>query len=478
MNLYEIFADTAKHQPGQPAVIGPDPGAAISYGDLKDRIDRIADQLKNEGITPGACAGLHWSSGREYLILTYALWRCGACVVPIATELADAEKRHIIREIHIDCVVSDSNGGQVWADYQRGESKALANGVVISPIASPRVHPEAFPSVNAAFLRFTSGTTGDSKGVVLSHETIFDRIHAANEFLEIGPGDRVVTTLSMSYHFAVSIVSYLSFGATIILCRNHLGSTICNSVLENKATIIYGAPAHYALMASDPGASPMPSLRLAVSTTTALRNDIATRFYDRFNIPLSQCYGIIELGLPSINDKASIEKCGSVGKALPAYRIRLDDMDENGVGKIKIKGKGFLDAYYEPWRTRDEITENGWFATGDLGRLDAEGYLFIVGRSKEVISVAGMKFFPQEVESVLESHNAIREAYVFGEHNDLLGEKPNAKEILHGEVKETPSENALRDFCRARLAAYKVPDRIFFVDRLAKTASGKLVRHS
>src|SRR5207244_3273993 len=141
-------------------------------------------------------------------------------------------------------------------------------------------------------IRFTSGTTGSAKGVVLSHETIRDRIDAANEVLDIGPDDRVIWLLSMSYHFAVSIVAYLTFGAGVVLPGNHLAAGILDAAKRHRATLIYGSPVHYRLLASGDG-GPIPGLRLAVSTTTSLDNNTAVRFRQRFGLPVTQALGII-----------------------------------------------------------------------------------------------------------------------------------------------------------------------------------------
>jgi acyl-CoA synthetase (AMP-forming)/AMP-acid ligase II len=143
---------------------------------------------------------------------------------------------------------------------------------------------------------------------------------------------------------------------------------------------------------------------------------------------------------------------------------------------IEVRGRGIIDAYYKPWRTREEILTDGWFATGDLGKLDEEGYLFILGRSKEVISVGGMKFFPQEVEAVLETYPGVKSACVFGHEHKRLGEVSHAQVVLQGGAGHSVTEAQLREHCLKHLTAFKVPEKIEFVDKLALTASGKLIR--
>jgi long-chain acyl-CoA synthetase len=313
--------------------------------------------------------------------------------------------------------------------------------------------------------------------VVLSHETIFDRINAANQVLKIGPEDRVIWLLSMAHHFAVSIVAYLSFGAAIVLCRNHFAATIIKATAEHQGTLIYGSPIHYEMMAHDKSGVMLPSLRLAISTTTALGAETAREFASRFGLPLTQAFGIIEIGLPSINMEYQPGKAASVGKLLPAYEIRLDEV---GLGDdlraIRLRGKGFFDAYYDPWKTREEATEDGWFATGDLGSFDADGYLWIRGRQKELINVAGMKFFPRELEEVLESHPCVQEACVYPHRHERMAELPYALVVLNKGCPTKPTMEELQKHCGLSVAPYKVPVMILFVNELLKTASDKIIR--
>lgn len=473
----DVFCETVERQPDHPAIIGPKDEDILSYKQLKDEIESIAQHLKEAGVLPGQCIGLHYPSGRDYIIYNYAIWRCNAVVVPIAMEQVPEEKQRICREISIDSIISQKTTVRIFEPVQKGKPLPISDITVIVPIRHFRDHPSGFADVNTAFLRFSSGTTSSSKGVVLSHETIYDRIHAANDVLNIGADDNIIWLLSMSYHFAVSIVSYLSFGAGIVLCKNHFGATIIDATNKYKGTVSYGSPMQYELMAADKSSKMLDSLRLAISTTISLKQETAKNFLRRFNKPLIQAYGIIEIGLPFINANNQIEKLGSVGRLLPAYEICMEDV---GLSKelraIKLKGKGFFNAYYDPWQTRDQVMQDGWFSTGDLGVIDNEGYLFIKGRSKEIINVAGMKIFPQEVESVLETHPAIKEACVYPHGHDKFGEVPYAQVVTKSNVDTMPTEAELKAFCIPHLSNYKVPEEIIIVESLKRTASGKLIR--
>jgi len=477
MNLMDVFRERAAVQPDHVAIMGPKDDTLLTYAGLLEAIEAAAQELRRAGLLPGQCVGLLYPSGSEYIIWNYAIWSCGGCVVPIAVELVAEERTRIIREISLAAVVCRTRDLASFKNCHGATAQGLGNGALWAPVQQTVEHPADFSAVNAAFLRFTSGTTGTSKGVVLSHETIFDRIYAANQVLNISPEDRVIWLLSMAHHFAVSIVAYLSFGAAIVLCRNHFAATIIKTTAEHQGTLIYGSPMHYEMMAHDQSDVMLPCLRLAISTTTALARETADQFASRFGIPLTQAFGIIEIGLPSINMEQQPEKAASVGKLLPAYQLRLDDV---GLGDdlraIKLRGKGFFDAYYNPWKTRAEVTEDGWFATGDLGSLDEDGYLWIRGRQKELINVAGMKFFPQELEAILESHPGVQEACVYPHRHERMGELPCAQVVLGPDCTIPPSVEELQQHCGRSVAPYKVPVRIVFVDELLKTASGKIIR--
>jgi long-chain acyl-CoA synthetase len=394
LNLYDRFHQTARRQPDCPAILGPQVDAVVSYRALDEAMQTVSDRLRAVGVGPGDCVGLHYASSMEYIICTYAIWRCGGCVVPLPTELTGHETAEVCRCIALDYAITSQHTAGNLAPFHAAQPSELFPNALVAPLRAQRQHPSGFEAIHSAFIRFTSGTTGVSKGVVLSHESIAERIRAANDVLSLGPHDRVLWVLSMSYHFTVSIVAYLSLGAAIVFPQNHFAAAVVQALARRRSTLLYASPVHFALLADYPQGGPLPQLRLAISSTSALDNSVAARFCDRYGLAISQALGIIEIGLPCINVQPTPERATSVGKVSPAYRLRMEDL---GLGpdlrEILLSGPGFLDAYYHPFGTRAEIMPDGWFRTGDVGFLDEEGYLFLKGRSKEVINVMGMKFF-------------------------------------------------------------------------------------
>jgi long-chain acyl-CoA synthetase len=317
-----------------------------------------------------------------------------------------------------------------------------------------------------------------SKGVVLSHEAIIERTDAADKGMQITPEDTVLWVLSMSYHFVVSILLFLRRGATIVLCSDRFPEALIEGVTVHRGTFIYASPFHYNLLSRTDlltGES-LQQVRMAISTAMKLPEKVAEAFSGKFGFELTEAYGIIEVGLPFIKLSGGSEKRGSVGKALPNFELRLDDLDAEGVGAIYIKGPGMLDAYFSPWQGRGDILQDGWFRTGDLGKIDQDGFLFIVGRDKDVINFVGMKIFAQEVEAVINQHPGVAESLVYGTPHSQYGELPTANIVLNAEQDEKTVLDNLKRFCYQRLAQYKVPKEFQIVDALPKTASGKIKR--
>jgi long-chain acyl-CoA synthetase len=475
LNLSDDFRRVARRQPDAPAILGPGREEVLSYGELDEAILRAADALARAGAGPGCCVGLHCPGGARYIAATYAAWSRGACVVPVPVELARPEKEEVLRRVALDFVISPVGTAAFLAPAVRGREVELWPGVAAYPVARRREPPAGLAAVNAAFIRFTSGTTAAAKGVVLSHETIVERTEAANEALRLGPGDRVVWVLSMAYHFAVSIVAYLRFGAAIILPPNHFAGAVLEAARGRGGTVLYASPAHFAWLAAAPEAAPLPALRLAVSTTAPLDRATAGRFLARFGVPVTQALGIIEVGLPLINIDHAADRPEAVGRLLPGYRMRLADVGAGeGAGELQLSGRGLLDAYYDPWQPRSAVLADGWFRTGDVAEVGPDGCVVLRGRVKDVISVLGMKFFPGEVEAVLASHPAVESACVFGRPDPRLGEAAHALVVLKDrQAALTPRD--LVEHCAGRLASAKVPQSVTFVDALPRTASGKVL---
>ena len=325
MNLTELLDTTAARWPQKPALI--EESTVVSYAELVQRTNELAAKLQSLPITIGGRIGLAFPNGISYVALTFALWRVKAVVVPIPTECTEEEMAELSAAMQLEAILSQKS---------RGESVAVAADCFFT-----RLHPPAPPDnhgLNLAFIRFTSGTTSARKGVALAHETVRDRVRSANQAFGIGPDDTVIWCLPMAHHFLITIVLYLSVGATVVLARHVLAQPFLEAIqsLERHGAL------RRAVSLRDAGAgpfgrAPFPSVRLAVSTTCALPQDVAEDFYRRYRLPLVQGLGVIELGLVSLNTDDPRGRWNSVGRPAGDFRVRIH---EPGRRRLRRSGRG------------------------------------------------------------------------------------------------------------------------------------------
>lgn len=453
MNIVDLIFER-NHGP-EMAIVSPE--GSLSFAGLQARMLECEYALRCDANWPRDVArpriGLRAPSGADYIVVALAILKAGACFVPIPAELTESEQQELIERTALHGVLT-ATSAEEWSllPYRGGEAAG------------------AFAELNAAFIRFSSGTTAKSKGVVISHETLLERITAANDGLQIGPADRVLWVLPMAHHFAVSIVLYLYHGATTILAPASDPAVMLRMIREHGATVMYGSPYHFTMLAGQEDAAALGSLRLAVSTAFALSAEVAELFHAKTGRHLTQGMGIIEAGFPIMNLEHADTKPTSIGKPQPRFEVKLDE------GELLIRGPGLFDAYLSPYQPREAVLREGWFPTGDIAEMDEDGCLFLKGRVRSVINVGGMKCFPEEVEAVLKTHPSVKAARVVARAHPALGFVPVAEVIAENET-DSSLALELKKLCQQRLSAYKVPLLFTFVTDLPLTPSGKIRRY-
>jgi long-chain acyl-CoA synthetase len=452
VDILTIIRQKSETQPDQLAFSSAQEGDNATYRELIERADKVAAGLIERGCRKGERCGLILADGAEFLGSAMGILAAGLCLVPIATFLPEEEKDFVIKA-----------AGLHWLYQQNRRLFRL-------PFAEPvdGQNDEEFRACDPAYIRFTSGTTGRRKGILLGQQVIIDRLNAANAILQIDSNDRVWFALPMADHFIVSILLYLSRGATVFgISKRENWRAITRRC---RPTVMYGSPDFYqALTHSDVGA--LDSLRLAISTTTPLPTQLAIDFARRFNKKLNPALGIIEVGLLTINTRP--DKMGSVGLPMPAYAVTL--IGEHGkpvkpgeIGELHIKGPGLLNAYLAPWRPVDRLLKQYGYPTGDFARIDEDGYLFLAGRGKNRLQINGVQFFCEEVETILNTLPGIEESRVFLD---------SISQTLSAEVVGSPGPTEqLTELLLQRIDARKVPRRFQIVESLPRTPNGKLLR--
>jgi long-chain acyl-CoA synthetase len=475
--VYKILKDAAWQWPGKPAIY--DEYGMLTFGQLYAEAETLRLQLLELGITTGMGVGIKAKNGRNFIISLFAVVGCGALAMPMSPQLKQAEIKSILADAKLHILLDDLSGtAPILAVSQ--VIKMNEESFSFSYTGVDKSLPFAAHVNNPAFMRFTSGTTGKSKGVIVSHQAVIERIEGANKGLQLGPGDTVIWILPMAYHFIVSIALYVRFGAAIAVGKDFLAKNIIDITNKHSGTLLYASPMQIRLLANDKGLDKMPSLKKVISTSAGIAADICHDFKKRFNINVSQAYGIIEIGLPILNNLKSPDYPEAVGYALPDYTVAiLDDefnlLPDGSVGHLGIKGPGMFDAYLLPPTPREDVLKNGYFLTADYASKTADGLIKIEGRAKSVINVSGIKVFPEEVEAVLEMLPQIKLARISSSPHPLLGQ------IIEGEI--VLQEGATVDieevltFCKTRLSNFKAPQRLKIVASLPVTKTGKLQRY-
>ena len=478
MNVYDTLSHAARQWPDRIAII--DAAGSIDYQSLWREIESLRSQLARLGVGDGQGVGMQGRNGRSFVIGALAALGCGAVVMPIHHLLKPDEMSGMLARAPL-CAILDDGSGRAPVGETACELKTPAGvSLRFTRMAVPQV-PLAPWVPGAAFLRFTSGTTGAAKGVILTHQGVLERTHAANQGLGLTNQDRVLWVLPMSYHFFATILLYLEVGSTIVVGPDYLAESILDTAWRHEVSFLYVTPMHVRMLTAEAsGRALPPTLKRVMSVSSRLHPQSARDFHVRYGVPGAQGYGIIEVGLPLMNLDDAVEHPEAVGRPLPGFEaVILDEQLKPAAagrtGQLALRGPSMFAGYLNPQKRREEALHDGWFLSGDLAHRDDAGRIVIDGRLKTVIDVAGHKVFPEEVAAVLDQHPAVLRSRVTTRPHPQLGEVVHAEVQLRDGHSPTVTEDIL-SFCRRRLSSHKVPTSLELVAELNLTSSGK-VRH-
>ncbi len=475
-NIYNTLVTSALKWPDQLAIA--DEQGDLTYNELLQRTEILKQTLLSQGTQQGNRVALITQHNRCFIIGLYASIGCGCVTMPLAHYQKSEEITKALNEARIHFILTDNHAVASLGRNIR-QTEIFGQHLYFSETGFPTQEKTVNFIPDAAVMRFTSGVTGDAKCVILSHQSVLERIHAANEGFNLSENDRIVWVLPMAFHFVVSIMLYIRYGCSIIICDDFLADSILEKASQYECTFLYASPMHIRLLASNKKHYPLPRLKRVISTTTAIGPAICKAFEEKYQVPVSQVFGIIEVGLPIMNLHQSSEHPEAVGSTLPSYSVAIlnDEMKPlppGEIGHLAIKGPGMFDGYLSPPTLRSAILKEGWFLTGDLASITNEGLIEIKGRTKNLINVSGNKVFPDEVEEVIQRYPGIVGAKIYGQKHMLMGEIVVADVVLESTVNFDPEELIL--YCRQLLSSFKIPQRINVVDHIEMTASGKIKR--
>ena len=322
MNVFDTLAHAARQWPNQIAII--DAAGPMDYQSLWREIEVVRGQLAALGVKEGQGVGMQGRNGRAFVIGALAALGCGAVVMPIHHLLKPDEMSGMLARAPLCAILDDGS-----ARAPVGRSLPGMKVPAASPCVSRAWPCRKFrwrPGLDAAFLRFTSGTTGAAKGVILTHQGVLERTHAANQGLGLTHQDRVLWVLPMSYHFFATILLYLEVGSTIVVGPDYLAESILEAACRHEVSFLYVTPMHVRMLTAEgSGRALPPTLKRVMSVSSRLHPQSARDFYARYRVPVSQGYGIIEVGLPLMNLNDAVEHPEAVGRPLPGFEAAILD---------------------------------------------------------------------------------------------------------------------------------------------------------
>jgi len=464
----------------------------LSYRDLDEMSARAASWLLGRGIGPGDRVGLMLPNVPEFAVLYYGILRTGAIVVPM---------NPLLKAREVDYYLSDSQTALALAwhgiagEATEGARRAGTDIVIIDAAElaatldgcapAPAVADRA-PSDTAVIL-YTSGTTGPPKGAELTHDNLLHNVEVTSgTLLYLRPDDVIFGALPLFHSFGqvVGMGCAIASGACLTLLTRFDPGRALEIIKRDQVTVLPGVPTMYAAILHNAGgnAGDVASLRLCVSGGASMPVELMRAFEKAFDCMILEGYGLSETSpVASFNHPDRPRKPGTIGQPISGVdmRVQTDDgepLPSDVVGEIAIRGRNVMKGYWRRPEETAEVMAGGWFRTGDLGRVDDEGYFSIVDRKKDMIIRGGLNVYPREFEEVLYEHPAVAEAAVIGVTDDILGEEVAAVVTLKPGASASPEE--LRDHVKGQLAAYKYPRYVWITAELPHGDTGKILKRA
>lgn len=467
--------------------------SAVTYGRLNDLVQRAMALLQAAGVGAGDRVALQLPKGLPFVVLHLAALRLGAISLPLNPGYPPDELHYFLE---------DAAAGLLAGAAERQEELTAATAALPALRARLWIAPdgEAFAARLATFapseaplpadpdaaalMIYTSGTTGRPKGALLTHGNITANLEALHTAWGWREDDRLLHVLPI-FHvhgLIVALHGALHAGATAVLPTRFDPRRALEWLGSGRFSVFMGVPTiHRRLLeTAEPGGVDLRGMRLITSGSDRLPDDLFHGFQERFGYTLLERYGMSETGMLISNPLHGERRVGSVGLPLPGVAVRIVDpateapLPDGVVGMVQVRGANVTPGYWRrPEQTADAFTADGWLRTGDLGLREADGYITLKGRAKELIITGGYNVYPSEVERVLATHPAVVACAVFGCPDAIWGEAVAACVVLRAEA-EAPTPDALIAYCRERLIAYKTPRRILLVADLPRNALGKV----
>ena len=489
MNLAASLARNAADNPDRVAIHLGD--QTTSYGELDDQSARVAGLLADRGIAPGTPIGIMLPNVPEFASVYYGILRTGAVVVPM---------NPLLKAREIAYYLGDSGAPVIFAwhitapEVEIGAKEAGAEAILVDPATFPDILATASPApqvvdraaYDTAVVLYTSGTTGHPKGAELTHANLINNVEvSAADLFQLGPDDLIFGGLPLFHAFGqtCTLNAAIMTGASLTVLPRFDAAKALGILADQRVTIFAGVPTMFSALLHVPDRSgyDVSALRLCISGGAAMPVEVLRQFEDAFDCIVLEGYGLSETSpVASFNHPGRERKPGSIGTPIRGVEMRVVDasgaeVPQGEVGEIAIRGHNIMKGYLNrPEATAEAVSDDGWFRTGDIGRVDEDGYYYIVDRKKDLIIRGGYNIYPREIEEVLYEHPEVAEAAVVGIPHPELGEEVGAAVALKPGATVTTDE--LRSYVKSQVAAYKYPRRVWIVDALPKGPTGKILK--
>jgi long-chain acyl-CoA synthetase len=476
--LPELFERAAKLRPSSQAVI--EDANQWTFAELSDEVSRVAALLKER--VKGDTVGVLLLNSQKYVATMLAIWKAGKTAVPLNYLLPPAELAFIIKDSGMSALVSSQFFNQALAAIK----PVFGDQGVILMADDPGFTAASGDSTvdeyrDPALYLYTSGTTGRPKGVILTHDNLAANVESCQQAGEFDDRDAFLCLLPFFHTYAITGTFLLPLltGSRMVLVDRFQPTKVLGLIQDHRISVFLAIPSMYRVLAATEGDFDVSSVRFPISGGEPLPVAIAEAFEKRFPVPIYEGYGQTEAAPVVTLNRPGNRKLGTIGQALPGVEVAIWDdnnrvLPTGEVGEIMVRGRNVMTGYHHlPEETAKTITGD-WLHTGDLGKLDEDGFVTITGRKKDLIISAGENIYPREIEDTLSQHPKVKEVAVIGVKDEVRGEVPKAFVIPRDGV--SLEEKELRSFCREHLANYKTPKYFEIVADLPRTPTGKVLK--